>query len=405
MHTHRGRRLSNGILREQKGGAVLPSIKSKLLSGTMKSVKPILTGIDVAGQRKGLELMRYIHPKAKGAQLQPAEDCPLPGTWAVPTDHPLEGKVMLYTHGGAYVSGSPSTHEPLICRLAEQCRLPVLAYEYRLAPESPYPAALQDAAAAFDYLLSKGYRPEDIALCGDSAGGGLSLALALYLRDQGRELPAALVLLSPWTDLTESLDSHYQNTSIDPLISSEELREMALLYAAGQDLHTPYISPLFGCFEGLPPTLIHVGSHEVLLDDARELALRMEEAGVAVDIDIYEGMWHVFHMFDVEEARDAIRKIRFFLHTQWELDGLRRRTVRPGQVYRHFKGQRYRVLAVARHSETLEELVVYQQLYGSGGVWVRPLAMFLEPVERDGKTFYRFEEEETADTPADPAAD
>lgn len=109
-------------------------------------------------------------------------------------------------------------------------------------------------------------------------------------------------MISPWTDLTESLDTHYSNTGSDPLISSEELREMALLYAGGQDLKTPYISPLYGDFTDFPPVLIHVGSDEVLLDDSRELAIRMEAQGVTVDIDIYDGMWHVWHMFDVEEA-------------------------------------------------------------------------------------------------------
>lgn len=268
----------------------MPSIKSKLLIGTMKSVKPLITSFAVGSQRKGLEMLRYMHPKNKSVELKEAEGCPLPGKWAIPADC-LSGKALLYTHGGAYVSGSPSTHEPLICRLAEQCRLPVFAYEYRLAPEFPYPAALEDAAAAYAYLLGQGFAAQDVALCGDSAGGGLTLALTMKLRDEGKELPAALAVLSPWTDLTESLDSHYSNTAADPVISSEELREMALLYAGGADLHTPYISPLYGDFTGFPPTLIHVGSDEVLLDDSRELALRMQAQGVEVDIDVYEGMW------------------------------------------------------------------------------------------------------------------
>ena len=372
----------------------MPSLKSKLLIGTMKSVKPILTGFAVASQRKGLEMMRYIHPKNKTVELRrTGEECPLPGVWAIPAEETAH-KAILYTHGGAYVSGSPSTHEPLICRIAEQCRLPVFAYDYRLAPENPFPAALEDAVTAFDYLLAQGYAPGDVVFCGDSAGGGLTLALTMALRDRGRALPAALVVLSPWTDLTESLDTHYSNTGSDPLISSEELRDMALLYAGGQDVKNPYISPLYGDFTGFPPVLIHVGSDEVLLDDSRELAIRMEAQGVTVDIDIYDGMWHVWHMFDVEEARAAVRKIQWFVHTQLEVGGLKKREIRPGAKYRHFKGREYRVLYVARHSETLEEMVVYQQLYGEMGVWVRPLEMFLGTVDRDGETRYRFEEAE-----------
>ena len=155
----------------------MPSIKSKLLRGTMKSVKPIITGMNIPDQRKGMDLLRYIHPLPKAVAIRPAEaDCPLKGQWAMPEDA-VAGKAILYTHGGAYVSGFPSTHEPLIARLAQSTKIPVMAYEYRLAPEYPYPAALEDALAAFDYLLEKGYAESDIALCGDSAGGGLTLAL------------------------------------------------------------------------------------------------------------------------------------------------------------------------------------------------------------------------------------
>lgn len=143
----------------------------------------------MASQRKGLEMMRYIHPKNKTVELRrTGEECPLPGVWAIPAEETAH-KAILYTHGGAYVSGSPSTHEPLICRLAEQCRLPVFAYDYRLAPENLFPAALEDAVTAFDFLLDQGYNPGDIVLCGDSAGGGLTLSLTMALRDRGRAMP------------------------------------------------------------------------------------------------------------------------------------------------------------------------------------------------------------------------
>ena len=372
----------------------MPSFRSRLLSGTIKSVKPWLTGMDIPRQRRGMTMLGRLLPKPRDVQVEKAaEDCPLNARWARPRE-PVEGKVILYTHGGSYVSGSPETHETVICRLAERCRVEVFAYDYRLAPEHPYPAALQDAQAAFDYLLSLGYAEGDILACGDSAGGGLTLALALSLRDRGRPLPAALVLLSPWTDLTESLDSHFQNEELDPLISSEELREAALLYAGGEELTHPYLSPLNGDFHGFPPVLIQVGTDEVLLDDSRELAIRMDAQGVDVYIDIYEGMWHVWHMYDVPEANMAVDKIHWFVHVTLKIGGLEKRSVHVGAVYRHFKGKRYRVLSLARHSETLEEMVVYQQLYGEKSVWVRPLEMFLGAVERDGRLLYRFEEEE-----------
>lgn len=370
----------------------MPSFKSRLLSGTIKSVKPLLTGMDIPRQRRGMTMLGHLLPKPRDVRVETAEEgCPLPARWARPKE-PVPGKVIFYTHGGSYVSGSPETHETIICRLADRCGVEVFAYDYRLAPEHPFPAALQDAQAAFDYLLSLGYAEGDILLCGDSAGGGLTLALALSLRDRGRTLPAALVLLSPWTDLTESLDSHFQNEECDPLISSEELREAALLYAGKEDLRNPYLSPLYGDFSGFPPVLIQVGTDEVLLDDSRELALRMDAQEVDVAVDVYEGMWHVWHMYDVPEANRAVDKIKWFVYVTLHIGGLEKRTVHMGAVYRHFKGKTYRVLALARHSETLEEMVVYQQLYGEKSVWVRPMEMFLGTVERDGRLLYRFEE-------------
>ncbi len=369
----------------------MPSFKSRLLSGAIKSVKPLITGFTIPRQRQGMELLKIFRPKPKDVQLREAVGCPLPAKWAVP-ETLIEGKAVLYTHGGSYVSGSPETHIPIICRLAEKSHFAVLAYDYRLAPEHPYPAALEDAVAAFDYLLAEGYTEKDIVVCGDSAGGGLTLALVMKLRELGRPLPAAVCVISPWTDLTESSDSHYSRAAADPMISSEELREAAALYAGAENLKHPYLSPLFGEYAGFPPTLIQVGGDEVLLDDSRRLAERMQAQGAEVHIDLYEGLWHVFHMFDIPEAYEAVEKIALFFHMMLEVDGLKRRVIRPGAKYRHFKGKEYRVLAVARHSETLEEMVVYQQLYGERGVWVRPLGMFLEIVERDGKRMYRFEE-------------
>ncbi len=376
------------------------SFKSRLLSGTIKSVKPLITGFNIPRQRQGMELLKIFRPKPKDVQLREALGCPVSAKWAVP-DTLIEGKAVLYTHGGSYVSGSPETHIPIICRLAEQSRFAVLAYDYRLAPEHPFPAALEDAVAAFDYLLAEGYTEKDIVLCGDSAGGGLTLALVMKLRELGRTLPAAVCVISPWTDLTESGDSHYSRGEVDPMISSEELREAAALYAGTQDLKNPYISPLFGDFTGFPPTLIQVGGDEVLLDDSRRLAERMQAQGAEAHITLYEGLWHVFHMFDIPEAYHAIEQIALFFHRMLEMDGFRRRVVRPGAKYRHFKGKEYRVLAVARHSETMEEMVVYQQLYGEKGVWVRPLEMFLDVVERDGRRIARFEEVAEDGAPAE----
>ncbi|MCI8554159.1 MAG: DUF1653 domain-containing protein [Clostridiales bacterium] len=369
----------------------MPSFKSKLLSGTIKSVKPLITGMDIPRQRKGMSVLGRLLPRPKNVKLERDERAPLPGLWALP-ENGVPGKAILYTHGGSYVSGSPETHEPLICRLAEHSGVAVFAHDYRLAPEHPYPAALEDALAAYDYLISSGYAPGDIVLCGDSAGGGLTLALAMLLRENGRTLPASLVLLSPWTDLSCSLDSHVSRAGSDPLLSSEELRGTARLYAGDRELKDPCLSPLYGDFSGLPPVLIQVGTDEILLDDSRELALRMKAQGLDADIDLYEGMWHVWHLYDVPESHDAMDKIKGFVYMTAHIGGLEKRVFRPGAVYRHFKGRQYRALYTARHSETGEVLAVYQQLYGEQSIWVRPLEMFLGTVERDGSMQYRFEE-------------
>lgn len=311
--------------------------------------------------------------------------------WAIPAEETAH-KAILYTHGGAYVSGSPSTHEPLICRLAEQCRLPVFAYDYRLAPENLFPAALEDAVTAFDFLLDQGYNPGDIVLCGDSAGGGLTLSLTMALRDRGRALPAALVVISPWTDLTESLDTHYSNTGSDPLISSEELREMGPAVRGGTGFENPVYIAVVRRFHRLS-----AGAHP--RGERRGAAGRFPGAGHPDGGPGGNGghrhlRRHVACLAHVRRggSRAAIRKIQWFVHAQLEVGGLKKRVIRPGAKYRHFKGKEYRVLYVARHSETLEEMVVYQQLYGEMGVWVRPLEMFLGTVDRDGTTRYRFEE-------------
>lgn len=369
----------------------MSSFKSKLLSGTIKKVKPVFTNFPISKQRMGMQLLNHIRNKPKNVHLREEKIGSMTALWAIPENR-LDGKVILYTHGGSYVSGSPQTHIPVISRLADTSRIAVMAYDYRLAPEHPYPAALEDAVTAFEYLLSQEYSEENIVVCGDSAGGGLTLAMVMALRDKGKVLPAAVCLLSPWTDLTESSDSHYANMDSDPLISSEELREAAVLYAGEEDFHNPYISPLFGDFTGFPPALIQVGSEEVLLDDSTRLAERLAEKKIEVHIAIYEGMWHVFQTFDVPEAYAAVGDIAEFIHKKIGAENMEERKIHPGAKYRHFKGKYYRVLYVARHSETLEDMVVYQQLYGEHGVWVRPLNMFMETVERDGKRMYRFEE-------------
>jgi epsilon-lactone hydrolase len=222
---------------------------------------------------------------------------------------------ILYLHGGGYVAGWAGLCRDLTWRLATLCRVCVLGVNYRLAPEHPFPAALDDAVAAYRWLLAQGADSKHIALVGDSAGGGLVFATMLRLRDENVELPAAAVVVSPWTDLALTGQSLHLNALIDPLIPVELAPRVVDLCLAGANPRNPYVSPLYGDPTGLPPTLILVGSDEVLRDDAVRMADRMRAAGCHVEIEIWPHMWHVWYMCTraMPEAKAAIARIAGFV--------------------------------------------------------------------------------------------
>ena len=222
---------------------------------------------------------------------------------------------ILYLHGGGYVTGWPGLCRDLTWRLATLCRVCVLSIDYRLAPEHPFPAALDDAIAAYRWLLAQGADPKRIALMGDSAGGGLVFATMLRLRDEDVELPAAAVVVSPWTDLALTGQSLHLNALIDPLIPVELAPRLVDLCLAGASPRNPYASPLYGDPTGLPPTLILVGSDEVLRDDAVRIADKMRATGCHVEIEVRPHMWHVWCMCMrvMPEAKAAIARIAKFM--------------------------------------------------------------------------------------------
>ena len=222
---------------------------------------------------------------------------------------------VLYLHGGGYVAGSPELYRNLLWRFADAAGAQVAALDYRLAPEHPFPAALDDAVAAWHGLLAEGADPRLAAVIGDSAGGGLALALALKLRDCGAKLPAAIVGISPWTDLALTGASLRNNARADPMLNADDVPHLAERYLAGADPRDPYASPLYGDPAGLPPTLIQVGSDEILRDDAVRMAQRMRDAGCDVSLEIWPRMPHVWHGFVsvMPEARAAIARIGAFV--------------------------------------------------------------------------------------------
>ncbi len=227
------------------------------------------------------------------------------------------GDVVLQLHGGGYIAKIRNAYRDLAVRYASMGEgRRVLSVDYRVAPEHPYPAALEDAAAAYQWLMDSGYEGGQIILAGDSAGGGLVLALAMFLRDHGRPLPQRIIMMSPWTDLTASGDSYRDNYECDPLFGNT--RESMIYngeYVGEQDPAQPYLSPLFGDFAGLPPMLFQVGGLEMLLSDSVEAARKAEQAGCQVELTVYEDMFHVFQlgMDKLPESREAWKQVERFL--------------------------------------------------------------------------------------------
>ena len=240
------------------------------------------------------------------------------------------GRHILFLHGGAYIAGSALIYRHITWRFAMAAEARLASIDYRLAPEHPFPAALDDAAAAWRGLLAGGADPRRCAVMGDSAGGGLALALALKLRDKGEPLPAAIVALSPWTDLAITGQSCRRNAVFDPVLKSEDLKMLGGQYlGAGADPRDPYVSPLYGDPRGLPPTLFQVGSDEILRDDSERMAQRMRAAGRDVTIEIWPRMPHVWHGFApvLPEARagdPSHRRIRAALDHDPTISPVRR---------------------------------------------------------------------------------
>jgi acetyl esterase/lipase len=233
------------------------------------------------------------------------------------------GKIILYLHGGGYIFCSiHSTHKDLLWRLSHASKCRVLAVDYRLAPENPYPAALDDALSIYRWLLDNGFKAENIAIAGDSAGGGLTYGTVLKIRDLGLPLPVCTVTMSPWTDLAVTGESVITNLKRDVLIPGDGLSEGAMYYLNGQDPRTPYASPLYGDHTGMPPTLIQVSADEVLLDDSRRLAAKYKSVGASVELEIWQGQPHVWQSLAlfIPEGRAAIKKIGDFLHKHLHSD-------------------------------------------------------------------------------------
>src|SRR3984885_14251945 len=243
--------------------------------------------------------------------------------WIAGSNAPHD-KAILYFHGGGFRLGSVASHRALIRRISEACGCRVLAINYRLAPEYRFPAPLEDALAAYGWMLDQGLRPENIAFAGDSAGGNLVLTTMLGLHDRGLPLPAAGVLMSPWTDLAATGETYVSRADADPIHQRPMIAALAKNYLGeGGDPRDPLASPLYADLAGLPPLLIQVGDRETVLADSTMFADKARAAGVAVELQVWDGMIHVFQMFaELPEAHRAVASIAEFLKRHLHMDAL-----------------------------------------------------------------------------------
>ena len=268
-------------------------------------------------RRQDAFLARLVPSPPKGTQTTHID---LDGVKAVAVVTPasLSGRLVLYLHGGGHVSGSPALYGDFTWRIAAATRARTVILDHRLAPEHPFPAALDDAVTAYRALVADGADPRRMAVLGESSGGGLVLAMLLKLRDEGFHLPAAAVALSPWTDLALTGNSLQRNAEADPMLRGSEGARLASYYLAGADPRTPYASPLYADPTGLPPTLIQVGSDEILLDDSVRMAERMRAAGCQVELEIWPRMPHTWQVWArvLPEARVAIERIGAFVQSK-----------------------------------------------------------------------------------------
>lgn len=288
--------------------------RNQNLMQVIKRMHGLVENPDLEKHRQSQDYIGSILGNSKEVTYTEVDMDGVRGEWVRVNRAHMRRYVILYCHGGGYSTGSCLYGRTLTSKLAAAASIDVLGFDYRLAPEHPYPAALEDALKAWDYLMLLGYGARDVILAGDSAGGNLALVLALKLKAEGRFLPRGLVLMSPWTDLTASGRSYRTKAEVDPVLDAEYIDRMTKAYIPeGENLENPLISPLFGDFEGFPPVYIQVGENEILLSDSVELHKKLQKAGVPAKLDRFKGMWHVFQMSPFRTAADAMEKSAEFI--------------------------------------------------------------------------------------------
>lgn len=297
----------------------MPTIQHGLIRSTIGTLVWALRGVEynIPTMRKVADVGSMLFFMPAGVETEQFYLDHIACEWIIPrkADH---NKVLLYLHGGGYAVGSMQTHRALVAEIARRAGICALIPEYRLAPEFPFPAAMNDALRCYEWLLETGHDPSHIVLAGDSAGGGLALACLLAVREKGLPMPACQVLISPWVDLTVSRPSIYAHMERTPMFYLREMKTWARNYAGDLPKDHPMVSPLYADLRGLPPMLLQMSDMEVLTDEDMELAERARAAGVAVDHQISHGLMHVWHIYwrYLEQSRDAIGKVVDFIAAQ-----------------------------------------------------------------------------------------
>lgn len=291
--------------------------QNKRLMHFIRRVHGLMENDDIQKQRNVQNQLANILVNNKNYKFTPQQVNDIYAEWTdyIPNENETVNNhsIIFYCHGGGYMTGSCLYARELTTKLARHTGLRIFCFDYRLAPEFPYPAAVEDALSVWNYILSCGYNAKDIIVAGDSAGGNLALVLTLTLREQNMELPKSLVLFSPWTDMTSSGKSYHSKELVDPVLTNEYIAKAVSCYLGNTPACSPYVSPLFADFKGFPPVYIQVGTNEILLDDSRELYKQLLTHNIYAKLDIFDGMWHVFQMSPIMRAETAIQKVSLFI--------------------------------------------------------------------------------------------
>lgn len=276
------------------------------------------SGAPLAARRRAIEQLRHITMPADGCELSTGQIDTIPYEFWTPANlNP--GRIIIYSHGGGYMMFSPGTHRGLASRLAQELSAQAIVFDYRLAPEHKFPAAIDDALTVYRYVLSLGYNPRNVIFAGDSAGGGITFGLMIAARDAGLPLPGLAIGLSPWVDMTTSGFSMRENADKDVMLKPDGVAHFATEYMGSQDPKHPYASPLFADLKGLPPIMLQAAGDEILRDDSVRLAAALREAGVKVELDVWPGLFHVFEFAWrwLPQAESGIQKIGDFVRRHY----------------------------------------------------------------------------------------